>query len=304
MVTAGDILGGGFRLVRERIGAVALWTLLNFAMLVGLMYAMRPFMANVLLMQAARTGATTPPDPATMINGLSTFVGAYLLFLIGFLVLYTAALRAAMRPEDSAFAYLRLGMDEVRMLAVGVILGVGFFLLYLMLVLLTGVIGGILGAMIHVAAVPIVFLLVLAIVFVLLYFWVRFSLAFALTMRSGKIMVGPSWTITKGHFWTLFGAYLVLVLIVFAGFAAVSAVTLGPYVADLAAARLDPAAMQAAQHAQMERQFGAASGLTVFGWALNAVLGTVWLTLGAGAAGAATNGLLADDFADIAAVYE
>lgn len=300
MVTVGDIIGGGFRLIRERIGAVAVWAGLYLVMNVAVVSALRPIMAGTLAAQAA--GAA--PDPALMMAGMSQMFGLYLLLMIGLLVLYTAALRAAVRPAESGFAYLRLGMDEVRMVLVALVLSVGFFLLYVLLALVIGVIGGVVAVAARAAAVPVFVLLGLIVFAALIFFYVRFSLAFALTMQRGKIMIGESWNLTKGRFWTLFGAYFVVGLIVTVVSVAVLAITQGSYIAEMAQGGFRPEAVQAAQRHQMEQQFGAITGLTILGWVLGAVLMTLWITLAAGVAGAAATGLREDDFADIAAVYE
>lgn len=299
MVTIGDIIGGGFRLIRERIGAVAVWTGLYLVMNVAVVLALRPIMAGTLAAQAAGVA----PDPALMMAHMSQMFGLYLLLMIGLLVLYTAALRAAVRPAESRFAYLRLGMDEVRMVLVALVLSVGFFLLYLALVLVVGVVGGVVAVAARGAAFPVFVVLGLVVLAVLILFYVRFSLAFALTMQRGKIVIGESWTLTKGRFWTLFAAYFVVGLIVAAVSLVVLGLTQGSYIAEMASGGFRPEAVQAAQRHQMEQQFGAITGLTVVGWVLGAVLMTLWITLAAGVVGTAATGLRHDDFADIGAVY-
>ncbi|MFA6124613.1 MAG: hypothetical protein WCS75_09720 [Sphingomonas sp.] len=300
MVTVGDIIGGGFRLIRERIGAVAVWAGLYLVMNVAVVLALRPIMAGTLAAQAAGVA----PDPAVMMAGMSQMFGLYLLMMIGLLVLYTAALRAAVRPAESGFAYLRLGMDEVRMVLVGLVLSVGFFLLYLLLVLVVSVIGGVVAVASRAAALPVFIVLGLVVLAVLSFFYVRFSLAFALTMQRGKIMIGESWNLTKGRFWTLFGAYFVVGLIVMVVSVVVLGITQGSYIAEMAQGGFRPEAIQAAQRHQMEQQFGTITGLTILGWVLGAVLMTLWITLAAGVAGTAATGLRDDAFADIGAVYE
>lgn len=303
VVTVGEIIGGGFRLVRTRIAAVAIWALLYLAINIAVLYFSRPFMTNMMTLQAARSGGV---PPAAMFDGMGAMFGIYLVMLLGLLVLYTAALRAAMRPAESAFAYLRIGMDELRMLAVAFILLVGFFILYFLLVMIATLIGGLVGFIARdaIVVVPVVIVLTVAVICVLVLLQVRFSLAFALTLLRGKIVIGESWTLTKGRFWTLFGAYFVLLLIVFASAMPIFAITTGGYFAELARAHGDPAAINAAAQSQMARQFGAVTATTVVGWLLGAILGAFWITLGAGAAGAATTALLDDAFADVGAIYE
>lgn len=306
MVTAGDIIGGGFRLVRERIGSLAIWALLYLAMTVAVQFAMRPFMGAVFAAQAGRAGGT-PPDPSVLFQGIGTVFGVYVLFFIGLIVIYTAALRAATRPEEDAFAYLRLGMDELRMLGVGVILFIAFMILYFGMSLVVGLLAGILAVAARGSvAVPIisVILSVFVMFAVLIFFQVRFSLVFALTMLRGRIVIGESWQITRGRFWTLFGAYLVLFLIIAVTMTVLFMVTMGPYFADLSRAGLSPGGMQALQQRQLERQFGPVGVMTLVGWVLGALIGVFWIALGAGAAGTAAIDLLDEDFSDIGAVYE
>lgn len=304
MLTAANILGGAFRLVRERIGSVAIWALLYLAMNVAVVFASRPFMAHMMAQQAAAGAGGVAPNPAAMFAGIGQLFGVYLLLLVGLLVLYTAALRSAVRPAESAFAYLRVGMDELRMLAVAIVLGIGFMILYFVLALVAGVVGAAVGFMAHGAIIPAVLVLMAGVFATLAYFQVRFSLVFALTLRRRKIMIGESWTLTRGHFWTLFGAYFVLLLIVFASGAALFAVTAAPYLSSLAHAGVDPAALAAARQQQLASQFGAVTPLMMVGWAVGAVLGSIWIALGAGAVNAALVGLDDDAFAGIGAVYE
>lgn len=300
VVTVGDIVGGGFRLVRAQIAALAIWALLYLAMTVAMFYAIRPFLRGIIAAQAG--GAVA--DPVAMLGGMGQMFGIYLLLLLGVLVLYTAALRSALCPEQRAFAYLRLGMDEVRMLAVAAILLIGFTILYCLLAVVATLVAAAIGVMAHGAIVPVAVLLMLLVFCVLIVVQVRFSLAFALTVLRRQICIGESWSLTKGRFWTLFGAYFVVVLIVGASAMLIFAINAGPYWSDIAKAGASPAALHAAQQQQLQRQFGALTPLTVVGWALGAVLGAFWITLGAGVASTAVTALRDDAFADVGAIYE
>ena len=51
MISVGDIISGAFRLFRERIGAVAIWALLYFAINVALQFFLRPVMQDMMALQ-------------------------------------------------------------------------------------------------------------------------------------------------------------------------------------------------------------------------------------------------------------
>ena len=300
MVTVGDIIGGGFRFLRQHIGALAVWALLYLAMNVAMVFLLRPVMQDMVAAQAVG-GAT---DPALALAGAGRMFGIYILVGLAMLILYTAALRAAVRPEESRFAYLRLGMDEVRMVIVALIVGVAFMILYLLLALVTGLVSAAVLVASRDAAIPVIVLMALIVFGTLMFFYVRFSLVFSLTILRRKIVLGASWEVTKGRFWMLFLAYFVLTLIVAVASLGLLSVTMGPYIAEMARGGFAPQAVNAAQRLQMQNQFGAITVFMVLGWVASAILGVVWIGLSAGAVGTATIGLLDDEFTDIGAVYE
>lgn len=298
MVTVGEIVGGGFRLVRERIGAVLVWASLYLAMNVLLAVSMRPMLQQMAIAQRAGNFAAAPQAVLASMGQIYAVNFCALVFVI---VLYAAGLRAAVRPQEARFAFLRVGFDELRLLAliVGLIIlfGAVFTVVVVALVAIVGLLSLGSGLVAGVVATP----LTLGVFAALLYVQVRVSLVFPLTLLRRRIALSEAWALSKGHFWVLFGAYLVVAVILLAVFVAVGTVTMGPYLAQLASGHVTPDAMRLAQQHQLDRPF---DSLTIFGWVLSAIAGALWVALGAGVAGAATTGLLRADFADIGSIYE
>lgn len=298
MLSVGRILEGAFGLVRERFGAVAVWAGIYLAGNIAMMLAIMPLMEGAL-------------DPGVSVGDTSAMMGAMgpiwllniLLALVG-LVLYAAAMRAVLRPRSSGLAFLRLGMDELRLLilailftVVGVILLVGFSFVVTLFgagiamssesPLLTGLLGFVAGI----------------IVFALFIFLVvRFSLAFPLTLHRRQIIIGEAWTLSRGRFWTLFGAAFVVTLIGFILALALSTFMMGSYFADLFAAAGDPEAAMLAAEAQSESltKFGP---MMVIQSVAGAVIAGLWVALSGGSVATAAKLLLNDADEDAEEVF-
>lgn len=293
MISAGSILEGGFGLIRERPMAVAAWGLIYLAALVGISLAVQPMVAGM------------GTDPQAIAANMSSTFGQLMLVQFGFFILFvamwTAAQRAILRPSDGGFAFMRLGMDEVRILVLMVVLGILFYVGLVVAVIAVTVVAGIAYAAGGAAvAVPLAILASLLALGVVIWLQVRLSLAFPLTLLREEIVIGESWRLTRGRFWTLFGAYLVIFLLVTALSLAASFATTGSYFIDIFRNMKDPAAMQRIMEAQVARQLGGISAMTVLGWVLSAIAGTLTIALGGGALATAARGLTAghDSVAD------
>jgi hypothetical protein len=282
----GTVVGGAFRLVRDHPAAVAIWGLVYGATTVASTFMLQP-MAN---MQAVRTGAVSP----------MSWMGGFFLFelvaLLFFVILMTAAQRAVLRPDEKGFAYIRFGLDELRMIGLFLLLAVlgyvGMILIFVLVAMIVGVVVAGAGA-----GAGIVLAVILGFAVLGLFIWleVRLSLAFPLTLLRRRFVLGESWQVTKGRFWSLFAAYLIIALIVFAMTMAVGLVTAGPYLSAMMRNLGNPEAMQSAADAQIANQFGNISAMTVVGWILGAVAGALMVALSGGAVATAAAELVGDD---------
>ncbi|HEX8573316.1 MAG TPA: hypothetical protein VF759_11255 [Allosphingosinicella sp.] len=289
-MTAGSILAGAFGLVRERPGAVAVWALVYLAASVGVALAMRPLLGTF-----AQLSGAAAPSPDEMSTAMARLVLVEMAFVAVVIALFAAAQRAVLRPAQQGFAFLRLGMDELRMFGLALLFLILFYFGLIVATLVLGLLAVLVGVVAGAAAVvPLVVVEVIALLAALFWLQVRLSLAFPLTMLRGKIVIGESWQRTRGRFWSLFGAFFLLFLLVLAMWIPVALVGSGGYFADLVNSGFTPEGVQRAGERQMARQFGTPDPTMMIGWALGAVVGTLGIALFSGAAATAARELTDD----------
>ena len=281
MISAGKVIEGAFRLVTERPMAVAIWGLVYLAINIATTFTMGPMM-----------------DPEALRTGMTSMIGMFALVqlfaLVMFVVLTTAAMRAVLRPQNEGLAYLGFGLDELRIGGLTLLFIIGFYLLFVVLMLVLGVAivaftaalgaaGAALGAL---AA----FFLALPL---MIWLMVRLSLATPLTLLRRKFVIGESWRLTRGHFWSLFGGYLVVFVVVIVIALAVGVVTTGSYFSTLLESMGNPDATEAAMQEQLEAM-QSFTPMTILGWVLGAASGALTVTLSGGAVATAARELAGD----------
>lgn len=305
MLGVDTVIKGGLRPLRERPAAVAVWGAIYLvAMLGGLFFVSWPMMR---LQSAAMTGARPDlVDPAAMLVPIFLFNGALFLLVT---ILMAAGLRAMLRPEERAFASLRVGMDELRLLGLFVLLWIAFFVLMIVFTIVMSIMFAILGvasgglgpgAGPSVGMIVAVLVMMIAIFAFCVFLQVRLSPTVALTMIRRKIIIGDAWRLTRGHFWTMFLGYLVLGLMLLVVYIAVATITMGPYFAELARSGFQPQAMIAAGQRQMA-SFGLMAILGMIGSGAVTGLGIAFWS---GSIAAATTALLDEVDPEIGAVFE
>jgi hypothetical protein len=254
MLSVGMIIGGAFRLIRERPGSVLVW---------GVIYSLTAFALGYVWMSAmAPMNAMGPhPDPGAALGAVGSLLGRILLgelvVLCVYTILQTAALRAVLRPDEGGLASIRLGGDEARMIGLAIFLGFLFVLGYAVATIILGMLAAAVGmaAGAPAAMAPVMVVGLLLILGLLLFFWVRVSLAFPLTLMRGRFALGEGWRLSRGHFWTLFGGYITLVLIIVALVAVTSLVLQSGYWSQLLARGVTGPEAQRAAQAQMAAQY-------------------------------------------------
>jgi hypothetical protein len=298
MLTFGSIINGAFRHFRERPLAVLAWGAIYTVITFAYTLVMMPTVARQM---ADMQNGSAPPSMAFF----GMMLPLYLIMLVLTLVLIAASLRTILRPGEDSLAGLRLGMDELRLLGLFVILGLGFLIVSVVGAMIAAAIGGLLAVALSGSRIGVVLAVIPVIAFycALIFVTVRLSLVSALTVSRRKIIIGESWRLTRGQFWRLFGAYVVLGLMLFVLVMLILAITLGPVMSQAFSHGFSPQAMQAFSQLQMQRQLGGLSLLTVLSAIGNGLLVALSYAVWGGAAATATLDLVGTSDVDLAETF-
>ncbi|MEI9902795.1 MAG: hypothetical protein WDN06_01540 [Asticcacaulis sp.] len=128
-------------------------------------------------------------------------------------VMNCAVYRAVLEPKNSAFGYLRLGGDELRMIGVNLLFMLVFIAAEFAIGIGFGIILGVSAVAAPKAAGFVGVILGLIVFGLVIWLWTRISLFTVQTFATRKINLFGSWSLTRGHFWTLFGGYVVVLVL-------------------------------------------------------------------------------------------
>jgi hypothetical protein len=210
--SATDAVFEGFRVVRRQPLALVFWALFYAAIMAAAFAMIGPSLIGFVTAteQLEQSGATPTMEDFAPLFQMMGLLFAVLLpaSLIASAMMHAAIARSVLRPGESAFGYLRLGMDEVRVLVVSVVL----FLVFMVLMAVSSGLIGVAVGMTVAAEAPALWLLVVLLVLatIALFAWlsVRLSLAVPITMAERRIAIFDSFGFTKGRFWPLLGMAL------------------------------------------------------------------------------------------------
>ncbi|MGH7023575.1 MAG: hypothetical protein ACREEB_08300 [Caulobacteraceae bacterium] len=224
-----DAAFAGVGLLARRPGSAIVWAVL-WAVLLALVTIPFAGILTQFVTLAVQSGGR--PDPAALlaiIPGLGAFwLLATLCSLVVGAVISCAVYRAILDPDDSAFAYLRLGDQEIQVLLVNfvralVIFGVnlGLSIVVAIVALMATTAGPAAGAMVNLLG-------RLIIIAVMIWVQLRLILAGPMTFTEHRFRLFESWSLTGGSVWRLFLVGLIVVLIAFVVYLALG--TLGVFV--------------------------------------------------------------------------
>lgn len=224
--SATDAAFEGFRLVRRNPMAMVAWALLYAVLSLTALFAMStaidPLIAWSEMAEAMEAGSPTPEEVGQLFQAF----GAVLLRVVwlaplGLLVsamLYAAVARGVLEPGARSFGYLRLGMDEWRVLVVSLVLSILMGLLCFVVMVLIGLIAGVSAASGANWGWLVGLLAGLAGLALIVWLAVRLSLAVPITVAEKRMAFFDSFAMTRGRFWPLFGmAIIALVMTLIIG---------------------------------------------------------------------------------------
>lgn len=243
----GTAIGDAFGLIRRRPLSVFVWGLLMVAPSAATLGLMLPMMGEMMgrMADGGRDAAAHNAAFAEMMQfqTLSWLMNLVQLFVT--VVVYTAVMRAVLRPRESGLFSLRLGMDELRVAIVGIAVVMGMYIAMMVLLL----VGFAIGFAVWGAGSPMNWLVITGLIVTgLLAIWLgmaRVGLIAPASVLYRSFAFPEGWRLASGQTGALFGMMLLALLLVVAIEAVVSGIGLAIVMAAGVSGGIDWAALQA-----------------------------------------------------------
>lgn len=213
----------GFRVVRRHPLAIVFWSLAYLIFFAAFFGLFGGSLATLMATTESLEGAQPSSQELEALG--QTYLGFMALALpLGLVigaVLNAAVARAVLFPAEKGFGYMRLGADELRVLAVSVILGIVFFAVSIVLFGVVGLLAGLAGQANPGVGILVGVLVGLGAFVALIWLAIRLSLAIPLTVAEKRIAPFASFAMTKGHALPLLGmaviAFIMSILVTVLG---------------------------------------------------------------------------------------
>ena len=223
-LSGSQAIGVGFRLIGRRPFAVLVWgvlySVITFAPQVYGYWAIWPEVTKALRSMGGATaaggngGALAQAMEQIRLEMLPYQLMQIPLGFVALAVVFAAIYRAVLEPRDSGFAYLRLGVQELWMLAVSFAGGVIGLIVFVPTLIVAAIAGMGARQLPQPAAGLAIFLIVVGLIALCLWLGARMSLALPMTFAQRRFRFFESWGLTRGHGWQIVGVMLALVLII------------------------------------------------------------------------------------------
>jgi hypothetical protein len=218
-ISIGDAIGEGFGLIRRRPVSVLTWGAARTVFSFSVVALMAPIFMTMFTgaLSAAKTGGAPPTAELASImqlqglNSLLSIGGAFL-----GTILYCAVTRSVLFPEQSRFAYMRVGAAELFLFLLTFGLSIVLVIALVIAFIPVGIVVAIAAAS-HAPALGVLvgFAVGIAALVFLLWAVCRLAMVGPMTVQDGKFHLFDAWTMTRGHAGTLFLIGLCLFVILF-----------------------------------------------------------------------------------------
>jgi hypothetical protein len=199
----------GFRLTKEHPGVILTWGGVYF---LGIMAIGAVMMLGLgshvidLLRKGGGDGGDMGEVAENLVHSWPAFIVVILATIGLFAVVSAGIYRAVLSPKERGFAYLQLGPAEFRLFVVNILLlvvGLGFLAIVRSITVATAhAAGGATAALIG----------GLAVIGMMIWVGVRLSMVTPVAFAEQRISFLRAWALTRGHFWSLFGAIVLAVI--------------------------------------------------------------------------------------------
>jgi len=206
----------GFGILRRKPWAPLVWSLLYAGVLGAIVVFLGgAFIQAIGKLITLRNGQT--PAPELVFGLLGSIIGGYFLMLIVFWVLGAvinmAVVRAVMTPEASAFAYMRLGRDEMWLMLANFVLAILYSIASTAMAVPVMIVSVIAVTASRDYAPFVTWPFQLVTWAVTIWLGLRFCMVAPMIFADGKFRLFESWSFTRGRVGRLFQVGLIMVLV-------------------------------------------------------------------------------------------